>query len=58
MDRQQRVTPPGPAGDSCTVVVSSDAVLLVYDTKAGKVWSLDAEGTAPKLATIEWYGKN
>jgi len=32
--------------------------LLVYDAKARKVWSLNAEGTAPKLATIEWYKKN
>ena len=38
--------------------VGSDAVLLVYDAKARKVWSLNAEGTAPKLATIEWYRKN
>ena len=38
--------------------VGSDAVLLIYDSKAKKVWSLNAEGTAPKLATIEWYKKN
>ena len=35
--------------------VGSDAVLLVYDAKAKKVFSINAEGTAPKLATIEWY---
>jgi gamma-glutamyltranspeptidase/glutathione hydrolase len=35
--------------------MGSDATLLIYDAKAGKVWSLNAEGTAPKLATIEWY---
>jgi len=35
--------------------VGSDATLLIYDAKAHKVWSLNAEGTAPKLATIEWY---
>ncbi len=35
--------------------MGSDAVLLIYDAKAQKVWSLNAEGTAPKLATIEWY---
>src|SRR5262249_35028016 len=34
--------------------VGSDAVLLMYDAKAKKVVSLNAEGTAPKLATIEW----
>src|SRR5215813_6482253 len=38
--------------------VGSDAQLLVYDAKAKKVWSLNAEGAAPKLATIEWYKKN
>src|SRR5512133_4107069 len=35
--------------------VGSDAVLLVYDAKSKKVFSINAEGTAPKLATIEWY---
>ena len=38
--------------------IGSDAVLLVYDAKSKKVWSINAEGTAPKLATIEWYKKN
>jgi gamma-glutamyltranspeptidase/glutathione hydrolase len=38
--------------------MGSDAVLLVYDAKAQKVWSINAEGTAPKLATIDWYKKN
>jgi gamma-glutamyltranspeptidase/glutathione hydrolase len=35
--------------------VGSDATLLIYDAKAKKVFSLNAEGTAPRLATIEWY---
>src|SRR5258706_15045646 len=35
--------------------VGSDAVLLGYDSKTKKVYSIDAEGTAPRLATIEWY---
>jgi gamma-glutamyltranspeptidase/glutathione hydrolase len=35
--------------------MGSDATLLIYDAPAKKVWSLNAEGTAPKLATIEWY---
>ena len=35
--------------------MGSDATLLIYDAKAKKVWSLNAEGTAPKLATIDWY---
>src|SRR5438132_2767651 len=35
--------------------VGSDAVLLVYDAKTKKVYSINAEGTAAHLATIEWY---
>src|ERR1017187_6018403 len=35
--------------------VGSDATLLVYDAKGQKVFSINAEGTAPQLATIEWY---
>lgn len=31
----------------------SDAVVLVYDAAARKVWSINAEGPAPRLATIE-----
>src|ERR1700676_3100768 len=38
--------------------LGSDAQLLVYDAKEKKVFSLNAEGTAPKLATIEWYKTN
>src|SRR5437763_14375042 len=35
--------------------IGADATLLVYDAKAKKVYSINAEGIAPKLATIEWY---
>src|SRR3954447_24566245 len=35
--------------------IGADATLLIYDAKAKKVYSLNAEGTAPRLATIEWY---
>jgi gamma-glutamyltranspeptidase / glutathione hydrolase len=35
--------------------IGSDAQLLVYDAKAKKVLSINAEGTTPKLATIDWY---
>lgn len=38
--------------------IGGDAQLLVYDAKAGKVWAVNAEGTAPKLATIDWYKQN
>ncbi len=35
--------------------IGSDAVILVYDAKGKQVFSINAEGTAPKLATIDWY---
>lgn len=38
--------------------VGSDSVLLVYDSREKKVYSINAEPRAPKLATIEWYQKN
>jgi gamma-glutamyltranspeptidase/glutathione hydrolase len=36
----------------------ADAVVLIYDAKAKRVVSINAEGPAPRLATIEWYEKN
>jgi gamma-glutamyltranspeptidase / glutathione hydrolase len=38
--------------------MGSDAVVLVYNAREKKVYSVNAEPRAPKLATIEWYGKN
>jgi len=38
--------------------VGSDAVLLVYNAREKKVYSINAEPRAPRLATIEWYEKN
>ena len=38
--------------------VGSDAVLLVYSAREQKVYSINAEPRAPKLATIDWYNKN
>jgi len=38
--------------------VGSDAVVLVYSARDKKVYSINAEPRAPKLATIEWYEKN
>jgi len=38
--------------------IGSDAVLLVYNSREKKVYSVNAEPRAPKLATIEWYQKN
>src|SRR5205809_7203129 len=44
--------------DAASNGVGSDTVILVYDAKAKTVVSINGEGTAPKLATIEWYEKN
>ena len=38
--------------------MGSDAVLLIYNAQEKKVYSVNAEPRAPKLATIEWYQKN
>ena len=38
--------------------LGSDAVLLVYNSRDKKVYSINAEPRAPKLATIDWYEKN
>jgi gamma-glutamyltranspeptidase / glutathione hydrolase len=38
--------------------VGSDAEILVYNASEKKVYSINAEPRAPKLATIEWYQKN
>jgi gamma-glutamyltranspeptidase/glutathione hydrolase len=38
--------------------VGSDAVVLVYSSQEKKVYSINAEPKAPKLATIDWYEKN
>ena len=44
--------------DAAANGIGGDAVLLVYDAQSKKVFSLNAEGTAPRLATIDWYKKN
>lgn len=38
--------------------LGADAVILVYHAGEKQVYSINAEGTAPKLATIEWYNKH
>ncbi len=38
--------------------VGSDAVVLIYDARSKKVVSINAEGAAPRLATIEWFQQN
>jgi gamma-glutamyltranspeptidase/glutathione hydrolase len=44
--------------DAANNGVGSDAMLLVYDAHTGKPFSVNAEGTAPALATIDWYKAN
>jgi len=38
--------------------IGSDALALVWDSKTQQPFSINAEGTAPRLATIDWYKKN
>ena len=38
--------------------LGADAVILVSHSGEKQVYSINAEGTAPKLATIDWYNKN
>ena len=38
--------------------LGGDAMILVYDARAKEVFSINGGGTAPRLATIEWYQKN
>ena len=38
--------------------VGADAFILVYDAKSEKVYSINAAGWSPKLATIDWYMKH
>jgi gamma-glutamyltranspeptidase/glutathione hydrolase len=38
--------------------LGADAVILVYHAGEKRVYSINAEGTAPRLATIDWYNTN
>ena len=46
------LTDPGSNG------LGADAVILVYVAAEKKVYSINAEGTAPALATIDWYNEH
>ena len=35
--------------------IGGDAMILVYDARAKQAFSINAAGTAPRLATIDWY---
>src|SRR5579862_1989182 len=41
--------------DPAMTGVGGDACILIYDATARRVVALNASGTAPKLATIDWY---
>ena len=38
--------------------IGGDAMILVHDAATKQVFSINAAGTAPMLATIDWYRKN
>ena len=38
--------------------IGGDAAILVYDAQTRRVISLNAAGTAPQMATIDWYNRN
>lgn len=38
--------------------VGGDAMILLYDSGSKKVFSINATGTAPRLATIQWFEEN
>jgi gamma-glutamyltranspeptidase/glutathione hydrolase len=44
--------------DAANNGIGGDELVLLWDAKTGQPFSINAEGTAPKLATIEWYQKN
>ena len=44
--------------DAASNGVGSDAFVLIYDAASKKVFSINAEGAAPKLASIDWYMQN
>ena len=44
--------------DPAMTGLGADACILVYDARLRKVFSVNASGTAPKLATIDWYNQH
>lgn len=44
--------------DSALNGVGADAMILVYDSRSNQVFSVNATGRAPQMATIEWYKEN
>ena len=44
--------------DPAMTGIGGDANILVYSAREKKVHAINATGTAPKLATIDWYRQN
>src|ERR1700686_5333373 len=44
--------------DAAMTGIGGDANILIYSARDRKVHAINASGTAPRLATIEWYRKN
>jgi len=44
--------------DPAMTGIGGDACVLIYDAKTRRAVSINAEGTAPKLATIDWYNQH
>ncbi len=44
--------------DPAMTGVGGDACILIYDAAAKRVVSINASGTAPKLATIDWFNSH
>jgi gamma-glutamyltranspeptidase/glutathione hydrolase len=44
--------------DPAMTGLGADACILVYDARVRRVFSINASGTAPKLATIDWYNQH
>lgn len=44
--------------DPAMTGIGGDAAVLVYDAESKRVISINAAGTAPRLATIEWFNQH
>ncbi len=44
--------------DPAMTGLGADACILIYDASERKVLSINGAGTAPKLATIDWYNEH
>ena len=44
--------------DPAMTGIGGDAFALIYNAAEKRVWSINAGGTAPQLATIDWFNRN